>query len=88
MSEKITVSVSLQAPQQKVWDYYTLPEHITQWNFAAPSWHCPSASNDLRIGVNTSRGWKRKTVASGSILKLVTQKCTLAIRLPMPSAIV
>lgn len=48
--EKITVSANIAATQQKVWDYYTLPEHITKWNFAHPSWHCPSASNDLRIG--------------------------------------
>jgi uncharacterized protein YndB with AHSA1/START domain len=38
------------ANKQKAWDYYTLPEHITQWNFADPSWHCPSAHNDIRIG--------------------------------------
>lgn len=50
MEEKITVSATLAAPQNKVWEYYTQPEHITQWNFAAPSWHCPSASNELKIG--------------------------------------
>lgn len=50
MEEKITVSATLSAPQNKVWEYYTQPEHITQWNFAAPSWHCPSASNELKIG--------------------------------------
>jgi uncharacterized protein YndB with AHSA1/START domain len=48
--KKITVNASIAATQQKVWDYYTLPEHITKWNFAHPSWHCPSASNDLKIG--------------------------------------
>lgn len=48
--EKITVKAVVAAGKQKVWDYYTMPEHITQWNFADPSWHCPSASNDLKIG--------------------------------------
>lgn len=48
--EKIQVSVSVTADKQKVWEYYTSPEHITQWNFAHPSWHCPSASNDMKIG--------------------------------------
>lgn len=47
---KITVQASLKADSKKAWDYYTNPKHITQWNFADPSWHCPSASNDLRIG--------------------------------------
>ena len=48
--EKITISASIAAKQQKVWDCYTLPEHITKWNFADPSWHCPSASNNLTVG--------------------------------------
>ena len=46
----ITVNALVAVNKQKAWDYYTLPEHITQWNFADPSWHCPSASNDMRIG--------------------------------------
>jgi uncharacterized protein YndB with AHSA1/START domain len=48
--EKIQVRTSVMADKQKVWDYYTSPEHITQWNFAHPSWHCPSASNNMKIG--------------------------------------
>lgn len=48
--EKIIIKTIVSAPKQKVWDAYTLPEHITQWNFADPSWHCPSASNELRLG--------------------------------------
>ena len=48
--EKIIVKAIVSANKQKVWDYYTTPEHITKWNFADPSWHCPSASNDMKIG--------------------------------------
>jgi uncharacterized protein YndB with AHSA1/START domain len=47
---KITIQASVNADRKKAWDYYTLPEHITQWNFADPSWHCPSAENDMTIG--------------------------------------
>ena len=47
---KITVQSSISADRKKVWDYYTKPEHITQWNFADTSWHCPTAENDLRVG--------------------------------------
>jgi len=47
---KITVQATIKADRKKVWDYYTLPEHITQWNFADPSWHCPKAENDMKIG--------------------------------------
>lgn len=50
MSEKITVTASIAASPSKVWDYYTLAEHIVNWNFADPSWHCPRASNDLKVG--------------------------------------
>jgi hypothetical protein len=50
MSHKITVSAAINADAKKVWNYYTSPEHITQWNFADPSWQCPSASNDMRVG--------------------------------------
>ncbi|MBK9149649.1 MAG: SRPBCC family protein [Saprospiraceae bacterium] len=47
---KITIQAVISADRQKVWDYYTKPEHITRWNFADPSWHCPTASNDIRVG--------------------------------------
>lgn len=50
MSNKIKVSTIINADIKKVWNYYTLPEHITNWNFADPSWHCPWATNDMRIG--------------------------------------
>lgn len=49
-SDKITIRTSVSASQQKAWEYYTSPEHIINWNFADPSWHCPTASNDMRVG--------------------------------------
>lgn len=48
--EKITIQAAINAPKQKVWDYYTQPEHITHWNFADPSWHCPWATNEMKVG--------------------------------------
>lgn len=50
MQEKVTVTAVINATPQKVWDYYTDPSHIIHWNFADPSWHCPSAVNDMRVG--------------------------------------
>lgn len=49
-TEKITIKATVLADKQKVWDYYTKPEHITKWNFADPSWHCPTATNDMKVG--------------------------------------
>jgi len=48
--EKITIKATVLADKQKVWDYYTQPEHITKWNFADQSWHCPTATNDMKVG--------------------------------------
>ena len=47
---QITIQATINANKQKVWDYYTQPEHITNWNFASNDWCCPSASNDLKVG--------------------------------------
>lgn len=48
--EKIIINAYISTDKKKVWDYYTLPEHITKWNFADPSWHCPTASNNMIVG--------------------------------------
>ena len=46
----ITVENTINAPVEKVWEYWTKPEHITQWNNASDDWHTPRAENDLRVG--------------------------------------
>lgn len=46
----ITVETTVKAPIEKVWEYWTSPEHITQWNNASEDWHTPSATNDLKAG--------------------------------------
>jgi uncharacterized protein YndB with AHSA1/START domain len=46
----ITVEATINTPLEKAWEFWTSPEHITQWNNAADSWHTPSAENDLRAG--------------------------------------
>lgn len=63
--EKISIRTTISADKQKVWDYYTQPEHITQWNFADPSWHCPSATNDLKVGGRYVARMEAKDGSSG-----------------------
>jgi uncharacterized protein YndB with AHSA1/START domain len=46
----ITISATVNATPEKVWQFWNLPEHVTQWNQATPDWHCPKASSDLRVG--------------------------------------
>ncbi len=50
MNTQLTVEVIVNAEVAKAWDFFTLPEHVKQWNFAAPEWHCPQAENDLQVG--------------------------------------
>lgn len=47
---QLTVTASVHAPVEKVWQYYTEPAHVVQWNNASPDWHTPRAENDLRTG--------------------------------------
>lgn len=46
----IAVQNVVKADINKVWEFWTLPEHITKWNFASPDWHTPYAENDLKTG--------------------------------------
>jgi len=46
----ITVEAIVNAPVEKVWKYWSDPEHITRWAFASDDWHAPYADNDLRTG--------------------------------------
>lgn len=49
-TNKITVQATINAQVTKVWDYWTQPQHITNWTFASDDWCCPSATNDLKAG--------------------------------------
>jgi uncharacterized protein len=46
----VTVSTTIDAPVEKTWDYFTAPQHITNWCFASDDWQAPKATNDLQKG--------------------------------------
>lgn len=46
----ITIESTVNAPVEKVWNYWNEPDHITKWNSASDDWHTPWAKNDLRTG--------------------------------------
>lgn len=50
MTDPIQISSRVEAPLATAWLAYTREADITAWNQASPEWHCPSASNDLRVG--------------------------------------
>ena len=43
----LTVQTNINASLEKVWNAWSNPDHITHWNFADVSWHCPKAENEL-----------------------------------------
>ena len=49
-NQQITIAATINAPVERVWEAYTTPADITQWNFASDDWWCPSAEADLRVG--------------------------------------
>jgi uncharacterized protein YndB with AHSA1/START domain len=54
MSEQVktvlTVQSTINAPVEKVWEYWNGPEHIVKWAAASDDWHTTKAENDLRVG--------------------------------------
>ncbi len=46
----ITIDITILKSVDKVWDYFTKPEHITEWNFATDEWVCPAAKNNFEVG--------------------------------------
>lgn len=47
---KITVETRVKAPLNTVWDAYSNPEDIMQWNAAQEDWHTTRSTVDLREG--------------------------------------
>lgn len=46
----ITISTQVNASLETVWDFWTDGAKIIKWAFAADTWECPFAENDLRAG--------------------------------------
>lgn len=62
---KITVETVVKAPVEKVWKYWSLPEHITKWCAASDDWHAPKAENDLTVGGKFSTRMEAKDGSFG-----------------------
>lgn len=46
----LTVFATVNRSVDQVWEFWTKPEHIVNWNHASDDWHTPKAQNDLREG--------------------------------------
>ena len=62
---KITVETKVRAPSEQVWQAYTTPEDIVQWNAASEDWHTTKASVDLRVGGEFSSRMEAKDGSVG-----------------------
>ena len=47
---KITISTYVNASLEKVWNCWTEPSCVIQWNAASDDWHTTKAENDLLVG--------------------------------------
>ena len=84
----ITVETTVNAPVEKVWQSWTRPEHIMQWNNASDDWHTPRAENDLRVGGSSLHEWKQRTAALDLILVacMTTFRKTDTLNIPLAMA--
>ena len=62
---KIKIETQIAAPVEKVWEFWTEPQHIKNWTFASDDWHVPSAENDLRNGGSFSTRMEAKSGSMG-----------------------
>ena len=62
---KITIEVLVEGSLPIVWNCFTQPQHITKWNFASEEWHCPRATNDLKVGGTYSARMEAKDGSFG-----------------------
>ena len=62
---QITIESAVAAPIEDVWQAWTSPEDIKQWNSASEDWHCPSAALDLRVGGQFSYRMEAKDGSMG-----------------------
>lgn len=49
MAALVSVTATINSPTEKVWECWTNPQHVTNWNFASDDWHCPKAENNLVV---------------------------------------
>lgn len=46
----ITITTTINAPLEKVWEYWNSPDHISGWAFASDDWMAEGKENNLKVG--------------------------------------
>jgi len=61
----ITIETTIAAPIEAVWQAWTTPADIAQWNAASADWHTTRAEVDLRVGGTFSSRMEAKDGSTG-----------------------
>jgi uncharacterized protein YndB with AHSA1/START domain len=64
-SPRIRVSATVKAPIDSVWQAYTTPADIVEWNAASDDWNTTSATVDLRVGGSFSSRMEARDGSGG-----------------------
>ncbi len=62
---RITIQTTVKSSIEKVWQAWTTPADINQWNAASDDWHNPKSTNDLRVGGKFSYRMEAKDESMG-----------------------
>ena len=71
----IIVDAIINAPIEVVWELWTTPDHIINWNYASDNWHTPFAETTSVKEENSFFAWKQKMAVSDLILRVNTIGC-------------
>ncbi len=84
----ITVQTTIAAPITHVWECWTTPTHITEWNAASPDWHTPHSTVDLQVGGTFSSRMEAKNGSFGFDFGGTYTTFILPQNSPIPSAMI
>ena len=62
---EISIKTTVYAAIDKVWEAWTTPDHIVEWNFASLDWQCPKAEINLAVGGRFSYRMEAKDHSMG-----------------------
>ena len=55
----LRVKTTIKEDIKMVWEQWTTPKDIMQWNIPFEDWHCPKAENEVKRGGSFNfRGWQ------------------------------
>jgi uncharacterized protein YndB with AHSA1/START domain len=64
-AQTITVEVTIDKPIDLVWQVWSSPDDIMQWNIPFDDWHSPRVDNDLKTGGRFSFRMEAKDGSEG-----------------------